>query len=109
MPVIEKDASVLTVAVAIEVEPERQRAFLDRVGRMIEDFTRHQPGLVSTSIHASEDGTRLLNYAQWRSREDYDRFRENPEAKSHVEDLMAIASRMESHVMRPEIVATGPG
>ena len=108
MPVIEKGAPVLTVVVAIEVEPERQRAFLDRVGRMIEDFTRHQPGLVSTSIHASEDGTRILNYAQWRSREDYERFRKNPEGKPHVEALMAIATSMESHVMRPEIVATGP-
>jgi len=95
---------VLTVIVFIDVDPERQQAFVDRVTEMITGFTRHQPGFVSSSIHASEDGTRLLNYSQWRDRGAFEAFRAHPEAERHIADLEGIAIKLEAKVMEPELI-----
>jgi heme-degrading monooxygenase HmoA len=35
-----------------------------------EKAMRHRPGFVSVNVLASYDGTRVVNYAQWRSPED---------------------------------------
>ena len=95
---------VLTVIVFIDVEPDKQQAFIDRVTAMITGFTRHQPGFVSSAIHASEDGTRLLNYSQWRDRDAFEAFRAHPEAERHIADLEAIAIKLEAKVMEPELI-----
>jgi hypothetical protein len=52
---------------------------------------RHLPGFVSASIHRSLDGTRVANYAQWRSLEDFERMLANPEAQAHIREATAIA------------------
>jgi quinol monooxygenase YgiN len=53
-----------------DVDPADQQ---DLVGVMAEgtrEVMQHRPGFVSVSILASNDGTRVVNYAQWRSHED---------------------------------------
>jgi hypothetical protein len=51
---------------------------------------RHVPGFVSASIHQSFDGTRVVNYAQWRSRADFEALRQNPEARVHMDAAAAL-------------------
>jgi hypothetical protein len=41
--------------------------------------------------HCSLDGTRVANYAQWRSMEDFERMLANPEAQAHIREATAIA------------------
>jgi heme-degrading monooxygenase HmoA len=53
---------------------------------------KHQPGFISANIHKSFDGTRVVNYAQWRSREDFEAMRRNPEAGSHMAAAGALAT-----------------
>jgi hypothetical protein len=38
------------------------------------------------------DGTRVINYAQWRSQEDFAALKENPRARSHMEAAAELAS-----------------
>ena len=102
--VISEREDVFTVVVDIHVEPEAQARFAGRLGEMIETFTQHQPGFVSSAIHKSEDGTRLLNYSQWRDRASYEHFIEHPEAKRHIADLETIAQSLTPHVMPPVAV-----
>lgn len=73
MPTIEED-KYYVVLVELEVEPKQQQDFIDAIGEQIERHIKHFPGFVSASFHASEDGKRVYNYAQWRSREDYESF-----------------------------------
>ena len=53
---------------------------------------RHLPGFVSASIHRGLDNTRVVNYAQWRSKEDFEAMRTNPEAIPHMKAAAALAS-----------------
>lgn len=45
---------------------------------------RHLPGFVSANIHKSHDGRRVVNYAQWRSREDFEAMLQNADARPHM-------------------------
>jgi hypothetical protein len=49
-------------------------------------------GFVSASIHKSVDNTRVVNYAQWRTKDDFDAMRTNPEAIPHMKAAAALAS-----------------
>ncbi len=46
---------------------------------------RHMPGFVAANIHKSSDGERVANYAQWRSREDFEAMLKNPAALAHMQ------------------------
>ena len=49
------------------------------------------PGFVSANIHKSLDGTHVVNYGQWRSKEDFEAMLNNPEAAPHMKAAGAIA------------------
>lgn len=104
MTTITKDNDVLTVVVYFHVQAEKQQELVDTIREMIEAFTSKQSGLVSTNIHRSEDGTRVLNYAQWESREYYEAFKQNPDGKAFVKRLGELAEAEESHVYEVAIV-----
>jgi quinol monooxygenase YgiN len=70
MPVvISKD--IYVVFVEWEVDPKHQRIFIDSVADLVEQSFRSYKGFVSASFHRSEDGTRVVNYAQWQSKQDW--------------------------------------
>ncbi len=48
-------------------------------------------GFVPANIHKSADGVRVVNYAQWKSREDFEAMRKNPEAQAHMKPILEIA------------------
>ena len=56
---------------------------------------RHQPGFISANLHLSLDKKRIVNYAQWRSKEDFEAMQSNPAAKPHMQKAASIAERFE--------------
>lgn len=48
---------------------------IDGVADEVERHFKGYAGFVSASFHASEDGRRVINYGQWRSKEDWTRAR----------------------------------
>jgi heme-degrading monooxygenase HmoA len=56
---------------------------------------RKQPGFISANLHKSLDGKRIVNDAQWRSREDFEAMQKNSEAEPHMEKAAEIAERFE--------------
>jgi len=57
---------------------------------------RTEPGYVGTALHKSADGTRVINYAHWRSQADFDAF-----LKRHGADFTQFtqnASRIDPHI-----------
>lgn len=84
-------AQVITLINILEIPPERQSELVEILEKATAEVIRHLPGFVSANIHCSLDGTRVANYAQWRSMEDFERMLANPEAQAHIREATAIA------------------
>ena len=73
------------------VEPNRAEELAGSLARATEEVMAGMPGFVSANLHVSEDRRRVVNYAQWRSREDYDAMSANPTAQAHMREAAALA------------------
>jgi heme-degrading monooxygenase HmoA len=84
MTTIAKDNRMVTLINVFTVEPARRQQLEELLIRATQVTVRHLPGFVSANIHKSVDGTRVVNYAQWRSREDFEAMLRNSEASTHM-------------------------
>jgi Antibiotic biosynthesis monooxygenase len=74
MPALEENR-FFTAIIEWEVAAEQQQALIDGIAGEVERRFKSYAGFVSASFHASEDGRRVINYGQWRSKEDWSRAR----------------------------------
>ncbi|MGI9001071.1 MAG: antibiotic biosynthesis monooxygenase family protein [Pseudonocardia sp.] len=81
---IAADQHVATLINVFTVTRETQQQLVDLLVEATEQAMRHRPGFVSANIHASLDGTRVVNYAQWCSREDFEAMLSDPVARQHM-------------------------
>jgi quinol monooxygenase YgiN len=79
MPTIAKHNEVITVIFSLATAPAQQQELIDLMIDALETTTKHQPGFVSASFHKSLDGTRVFNYAQWRTQAEYEAFAQSPQ------------------------------
>jgi quinol monooxygenase YgiN len=84
MTTIQRDRKVLTLINVFTVEPEKQEELIKVLVEATEKTMRHLPGFVSANIHRSLDGGKVVNYAQWESKEAFEAMRQNPEAIPHM-------------------------
>lgn len=91
MTTISKDNKVVTLINVFTVEPAKQQQLVDLLVHATDTAMRHAPGFVTANIHRSLDGTKVVNYAQWRSVEDFEAVQKNPAAKPHMEQAAALA------------------
>lgn len=56
---------------------------------------RHQPGFISANFHISLNKKRIVNYAQWPSKEDFEAMLSNPRAQPHMKRAAELAERFE--------------
>lgn len=89
---IEKNADLFTLINVFTVAPEKQEQLVNLLIDATEKTMRRLPGFVSASIHRSLDRKRVVNYAQWRSKQDFEAMRSNPEAMPHMQAAGALAS-----------------
>jgi heme-degrading monooxygenase HmoA len=92
---ITKESTLVTFINVFETTPEQQQEVIDswlRANQAMQDV----PGLIAAALHKSLDGTRVVNYTQWRSQADLDRF----EQRSHEgrETRHALSERVDPHV-----------
>ncbi|WP_188997645.1 antibiotic biosynthesis monooxygenase family protein [Haloarcula pellucida] len=88
---ISENDDVVTLINVFTVEPSDQQRLVDLLVTATEEVMRHRPGFVSANIHASFDGKRVVNYAQWESREDFEAIFEDDDVESHMTEIQAIA------------------
>jgi len=69
MITISKDGNVVTLINVFSCEPENQQALIDAWIRATEETLGKVPGIISAALHRSKDGTRVVNYAQWKNGE----------------------------------------
>ena len=85
MAVTEKGRRLMTLVNVFTVKPDKQAELADLLVRATDETMRHLPGFISASIHRSVDGTRVINYAQWRSQADFAALKDNPKARPHMQ------------------------
>jgi len=90
---------LVTLINVFTVEPKDQSTLVDLLGQATDEVMKDLPGFISANIHRSNDGTRVVNYAQWRSRADFEAMMQNPAAQEHMRDVTKIA-RVDPHIYR---------
>jgi quinol monooxygenase YgiN len=91
MTVISKNSKFVTLINVFTVEPANQQRLLNLLTHATETSVRHSSGFISSSLHRSLDGTKVVMYAQWRSIEDYQAMRENPTPIPYLQEALTIA------------------
>jgi heme-degrading monooxygenase HmoA len=92
MAEISEKNSCVTLINVFTVEPSEQQKVVDMLVEATDSTMRHIPGFVSATVHKSKDGTRVANYAQWRSMADYEAMMHNPQALAHMHLIHAIVT-----------------
>ena len=92
---ISREGNLVTVINVFEVKPEQQQELIDQWIRFVEEVAG-EPGMIGTALHRSTDGTRVVNYAQWRSKEDFESFVQ--EYHEQMEVRRPLAQRVDPHL-----------
>jgi len=73
---VAEPSSVIAMINVLSTDPSRRDQLMDVWQRGAERFWEKMPGAVAAALHRSEDGMRLINYAQWTSGEAWQRARQ---------------------------------
>ena len=103
MTTIEKNNDLYTIILHFDTKPESQQEQLDDLIEFFESVVSKQSGLVSTNFHKSLDGTKILNYTQWESKEDWNNAIRNKEVLNHPKNPI---KHLKVHVQDYEVVYT---
>jgi len=71
MPKITTENSYQTVITTFETTPGACQDLLDALTDAYEAFISRQPGFISAGLHVNDAQTRIANYSQWKTREDF--------------------------------------
>ncbi|MFF8831209.1 antibiotic biosynthesis monooxygenase family protein [Streptomyces sp. NPDC015131] len=97
---IDSDRTVATLINVFTVAPDRQYELVDLLARATEETMKHQAGFICANFHASEDGERVINYAQWESEGHYRAMLDNPDARVHMDQAAKIATDVQPRLFR---------
>jgi quinol monooxygenase YgiN len=92
---ISVDPQVVVLINVFTVDPAKQQQLVDLLDKATEAVMRQQPGFISANIHRSLDGTRVTNYAQWRSQEHFQAMLKNDVARAHMKEAGDLALKFE--------------
>ena len=84
-------SDITTLVNVFTVEPDNQQELVQLLKEGTETFFSKQPGFISSSVHASKEGGRAINYSQWASAKDIENFRSDPRFTPYIQRLAAIA------------------
>ncbi len=73
MITIAKSGDVVTLINVFSCDPETQQHLIDAWIRATEEALGKLPGILPAALHRSKDGTRVVNYAQWRTSEGWEK------------------------------------
>ena len=106
MTTISTEKSLVTLINVFTVAPENQQHLVDLLVEATQKTMKNLPGYISANIHKSLDGTRVTNYAQWRSQEDFEAINANPEAVVHMRAALQLATSVEPHLYEVSFIDT---
>jgi quinol monooxygenase YgiN len=89
--VIRANDGTVTLINVFDVGASNQQALVDLLTEGTENVIQHRPGFISVNILASNDGTRVVNYAQWRSQDDVKATMADPDAQGYARKVAELA------------------
>ena len=107
MTSIVQGSDIVTFINVFTVAPMDQQRVVDYLATMAASVMNKQPGFISSNIHKSLDGTRVVNYVQWRSRADFEAAMANPEVQSSM-DVIAPLVQAEPHLYEVAFIYEAP-
>ncbi|MGE0310655.1 MAG: putative quinol monooxygenase [Lautropia sp.] len=90
-PQISTTASLTTLINVFSVAPEDRDQLVALLKEGTDAWISKVPGFVSSSMHVSRDGRRVVIYGQWRSADGIAAMRQHPEMPAYVERIKALA------------------
>lgn len=91
MTTLNTDNGVLTLINTFTVAPENVDDLLEVLSQATEQTMKHMPGFISANFHVSEDRRHVANYAQWRSKSDFEAMLRSPAAQHHMKEAVSLA------------------
>lgn len=91
MSTISESTDIVTLINVFTVTPEDQGRLIEALRDLTERTMRGVPGFVSANLHRSLDGTRVVNYGQWRSRAAFDAMAADPDARAGMAACARLA------------------
>jgi len=104
---IDPHAKVLTLINVYDVQPDNQAELARVLSEATESTISRQPGFISVCIHSSLDGKKVVNYAQWASKEHFEGFMKQPEAQEQLKRFAAIATSVTPSLYKVDAVHAG--
>lgn len=101
---IEASAAGITLINVYEVEPEKQAELVRALSEVTDAVIARQPGFVSVSFHSSFDGKRVVNYAQWTSKADFEAFMQAPGTQEQLKRFAGLAQSVSPALYRVDAV-----
>jgi quinol monooxygenase YgiN len=89
---LDASSGYLTFINTFSVEPENADRLVENLQKATEEIFRDQPGFISANLHVSRDRCKVVNYAQWRSKEDYAAMSKLPGIQAHMKAAAALAT-----------------
>jgi heme-degrading monooxygenase HmoA len=83
---VARNSGLVTVINAFSCEPAQQPDLVT-AWRDAEAELGMMPGVISAALHRSLDGTRVVNYGQLRSAQDWERLREVGQTKAYFDRI----------------------
>ena len=88
--ILDPDGKYLTFINTFTVEPDRAEALVEALKHSTEETFRSRRGFISANLHMSRDRKRVVNYAQWQSKEAYNAAFKTPEVQAHIKELASM-------------------
>ena len=92
MATLDPAAGYYTLINTFAVEPDQAEQLLEELTRATREQFRDRPGFISASLHLDVDRRHVANYAQWRSRADYEAATQNADVKDHMARAARVAT-----------------
>ena len=104
MPTIRTPALGQTVITTFDMTPGTCQDLLDALNAAYAEFISKQPGFIAAGLHVNDAQTRIANYSQWRSREDFQAMLRTPEMRARNRTLSSLCKTFEPVMY--DVVAT---
>ncbi len=89
---ISPGAQILTAINVLSVEPKNQARVVKLLSLASDVLAKNQPGFISANVHRGLDGTKVVNYVQWRSKKDFESVFHNADFMQLYSQIKALAS-----------------
>ena len=90
--ILEKETnSIILINTFIVKDSSKQQKVADMLENASKQITSKHDGFISTRIHKSLDGTKVMSYVQWENIDAIEKMLNDPSAIIHMNDIASMA------------------